>query len=133
MPPFSSMAAFADSVKACACAKGEGNGACVCACVRACECACVWCAGTAARPGLIRRRANHLDGETLDGETARGGHNLLELELVLGRSFALDQRRVVNRAALGLGVEHRELPNEEGHLGGGAGTAADRMRGYLRG
>mmetsp|Transcript_38526 Transcript_38526/g.90553 ORF Transcript_38526/g.90553 Transcript_38526/m.90553 type:complete len:203 (-) Transcript_38526:2-610(-) len=50
-----------------------------------------------------------LDGETLDGETARGGHNLLELELVLGRSFALDQRRVVNRAALGLGVEHREL------------------------
>merc|ERR1712195_26404 len=61
--------------------------------------------------GRLRRLGEgmRLDGETLDGETARGGHNLLELELVLGRSFALDQRRVVNRAALGLGVEHREL------------------------
>ena len=81
----------------------------------------------------MHRRASHLDGETLDGETARGRDNLLELEFVLRCSFALDQRSVVNRAALGLGVEHRELPSEEGHLGGGAGTAAGWMRGYSQG
>ena len=82
-------------------------------CMRVCVCvsACVR-AGSGAWQGLRHRRASHLDGQALDGETARGRDNLLELEFVLGRRFALDQRRVVNRAALGLGVEHRELPSE---------------------
>ena len=71
MPPFSSMAAFADEVNACACAK-EGNiHVCVLCVVCALVYACVVCAGTAKREGPINQRASHLDGETLDGETAR--------------------------------------------------------------
>ena len=111
------MAAFADAVKACACAKrGEVRVACVYVCVCACQRVRARrersMAGSGAWQGLRHRRASHLDGQALDGETARGRDNLLELEFVLGRRFALDQRRVVDRAALGLGVEHRELPSE---------------------
>ena len=94
---------------------------CMCVCVRVSACVR---AGSGAWQGLRHRLASHLDGQALDGETARGRDNLLELEFVLGRRFALDQRRVVDRAALGLGVEHRELPSEGvggGRLGAGAG------------